>query len=586
VALKLADQIAIVDRRFETFFAGRPAPALAYGLVSDGRLVHAGGLGSIDRDGGPAPDAASIFRIASLTKMFTAATVLILRDGGRISLDDAAAIHVTELTGWNGPTTDSPPITIRHLLTMGAGLPTDDPWADRLQGASQSEFIAILRRGVALAAPPDLGFEYSNLGYAILGRVITAVTGLEYASAVSGLLLKPLGLDATGFEAAQLPGEPVAGFVGRDGGWEPEPIDPYGAFAPMGGLFSCVGDLARWMAWLADAFPPRDAPDAGEPLCRASRREMQQLRRLSRIEGHGSRLADPPRVLASGYGYGLGVEHDAWRGVFMGHSGGYPGYGAYVRWHPASRLGIVALANSRYAPVRTVTREALDELIDCGAGPERRQPRPAALESAREAADELLENWDDAAVERLCAANVAMDEPIERRRRSLDELKARLGPLGADDSAEPLSDSAGHMAWWLNGQGGRGRVDALLDPETPPRIQGLALEAAIDPSARLRAVAEAMLAYLEPAPPAWPPAEPGLADTLDEAAVARTLAVARAWFGRGSLGRAVAGDGVTAATFPVSVAWGTLTMRMELDPDSGKLVVFDLSPRSRGSVAD
>ena len=65
----------------------------------------------------------------------------------------------------------------------------------------------------------------------------------------------------------------------RDDAWLEEPIDPYGALAAMGGIFTTVRDLARWVAGFLDAFPPRDDPDDGHPLSRASRREMQQVRR-------------------------------------------------------------------------------------------------------------------------------------------------------------------------------------------------------------------------------------------------------------------------------------------------------------------
>ena len=75
-----------------------------------------------------------------MTKSFTAATILGLRDEGRLSLDDPIARHVPEVAGLHGPTADSPPITVRHLLTMSSGLGTDDPWGDRQQGLDLDAF--------------------------------------------------------------------------------------------------------------------------------------------------------------------------------------------------------------------------------------------------------------------------------------------------------------------------------------------------------------------------------------------------------------------------------------------------------------
>src|SRR6478752_4437157 len=107
-----------------------------------------------------------------MTKSFTAATVLSLRDEGRLRLDDPVGHWITHLEGWRHPAGDAPAITIRHLLTMSAGLPTDDPWGDRQQGLATDDFGRFLAGGVSLAGPPGVRFEYSNLGYAILGRIV------------------------------------------------------------------------------------------------------------------------------------------------------------------------------------------------------------------------------------------------------------------------------------------------------------------------------------------------------------------------------------------------------------------------------
>jgi D-alanyl-D-alanine carboxypeptidase len=108
-------------------------PAIAYGIVRDGELVHAAGFGHRSL-GGPAPDERTVFRIASMSKSFTASAILLLRDAGALSLDDPAATYVPELSGWVNGAADAGPLTIRHLLTMTAGFPTDDPWGDRQQG--------------------------------------------------------------------------------------------------------------------------------------------------------------------------------------------------------------------------------------------------------------------------------------------------------------------------------------------------------------------------------------------------------------------------------------------------------------------
>src|ERR1700728_3127084 len=167
-------------------------PGFAYGIVLDGELVHAAGFGELCL-GGPAPDADTVFRIASMTKSFTASAVLALRDDGALRLDDPAEASLPELRGWPPVTRDSVPVSLRHLLTMTAGFPTDDPWGDRQQGMPLSTFDELLATGgVRCCWAPGTRFEYSSLGYAVLGRLITAVTGSAYETAIRDMLLSPL----------------------------------------------------------------------------------------------------------------------------------------------------------------------------------------------------------------------------------------------------------------------------------------------------------------------------------------------------------------------------------------------------------
>ena len=167
---------ARADELVADFQRSGGAPGVAYGLVAGRALVHTGGFGQRWL-GGPAPDADTVFRIASMTKSFTAAAVLALRDDGTLRLDDPVAGLVPELRGMRQVSADAPEITVRQLLTMTAGFPTDDPWGDRQQGLPLAEFAELLRRGVRQAWAPGTCFEYSNLGYALLGRAVAAAAG-------------------------------------------------------------------------------------------------------------------------------------------------------------------------------------------------------------------------------------------------------------------------------------------------------------------------------------------------------------------------------------------------------------------------
>src|SRR5579862_8461846 len=354
---------ADVDALAASYHQRGGQPGLAYGIVMHGELVHAAGLGQRYLDG-PPPDARTVFRIASMTKSFTASAILALRDDGALSLDDPAEDYVPELRGWPLPSRDSARVSLRHLLTMTAGFPTDDPWGDRQQGLPLAEFAKFLSGGVGFNWAPGTRFEYSNLGYAILGRVITAVTGAAYQDYIRDRLLRPLGMTATGYEATEfdpavlahgyrrVPGE-------RGGTWSEVPAEPCGAFAPMGGVFSCVRDLTRWVTGFAAAFPPGDPQPGGpHPVRRATRREMQLPQVLTGWDKPAGFPGDAPPVL-SAYGFGLFVEEYSDLGRVVSHSGGYPGFGSNMRWHPATGTGVIALGNSTYSAMMALAARLL-----------------------------------------------------------------------------------------------------------------------------------------------------------------------------------------------------------------------------------
>src|SRR5687767_11681045 len=122
---------AIADRVFDEYRLDAHVPGLVYGIVQDGRLVHLGTQGIQDTESKRAVTADTLFRVASMTKAFTALTILKLRDEGKLRLDAPASDYVPELRDWTYPTEDSPRIRIRDLLNHRAGFVTDDPWGDR-----------------------------------------------------------------------------------------------------------------------------------------------------------------------------------------------------------------------------------------------------------------------------------------------------------------------------------------------------------------------------------------------------------------------------------------------------------------------
>ena len=530
-------------------------PGLAYGIVRDGELVHAAGFGERAL-GGPPPDEDTVFRIASMTKSFTASAVLLLRDEGRLALDDPAERYVPELRGWAAP--GGTRITIRNLLTMTAGFPTDDPWGDRQQGLPLDEFAKLLAEGVSFNWLPGTRFEYSNLGYAILGLIITAVSGTPYKDFVRDRLMTPLGMTRSGYQPPGT-GNLALGYRRSPDGWVPVPFDPYGAFAPMGGVFTCVRDLARWVAGFAAAFG--QMVDNGHPLAAASRREMQ----LPQVPTGWDRPASfPADGTVTGYGFGLAIADEPGLGRVPGHGGGYPGFGTYMRWHLGSGTGVIALANSTYARMGLVTARVMRALLsdDATARP---APWPRTL-AARDAVTALLTSWDDTEADRLFAPNVALDAPYPERRNAIALVRERIG--GFRPSDRPAQhDTPAHCRWWLAGEHGTVQVQIQLTPERPPRVQSLNLAVPPAPGSPLRAMLEVVLAWLNGTGPA-----PYAAGALLE----RRVKSAAAWAGHCSLGAYTAGNGTSAVTAELAGEHATLTLSVTIDPVSGQLVAADV----------
>jgi CubicO group peptidase (beta-lactamase class C family) len=573
-------------------------PAIAYGIVRGGELVHAAGFGSRSLGGSvnkPVPDEQTVFRIASMSKSFTASAVLLLRDAGALSLDDPAATYVPELAGWVNGAADAGPLTIRHLLTMTAGFPTDDPWGDRQQGLPLDEFDALLAGGVSFNWAPGTRFEYSNLGYAILGRVVAAASGVPYDEFIRTRLLTPLGMSRTGFAAEEFTAADLAtGYRRGPDGWQEVPFDPYGAFAPMGGVFSCVADLATWSAGFAAAFPPDGAASrAPHPLAAASRRQMQLPQAVTGWRAP-DRLPGGPPASPSYYGFGLFVDEDPALGRVASHSGGYPGFGSNMRWHPATGLAVIALGNGTYSAMHSLAELVLRELLTpsaayqvalapapvgspaaaasaTGAG----GPWPQTL-AAADAVNGLLKDWDDVVADALFSENVALDRPYRERLGDLALLRGRIGAFDVDAARPAESDTPAQRRWWLAGERGTVAVTIQLNPQRPPRVQSLTLAI---PPARDSVLGRALAAvteWLNGGAAAWPESVP-VAPEADAGLIERRLRMAAAWTGPVTQGAYQAGDGVASVTAELVGEHATVTLSLLVNAATGELRRADVA---------
>ena len=452
----------------------RHAPGCAYGVIAGGQLVLSGGIGAINPGDQRTPGADTVYRIASMTKSFAALAILLLRDEGKLRLDAPAADYLPELRSLPYPARDSRPISVRQLLTMSTGWPEDNPWGDRQLWRTDAELADLLRPGVPFANAPGVTFEYSNLGYMVLGRIIAAVSGEGSPAFITRRILQPLGMVDTVWQREDADPQRLAqGYHWLDGAWVAEPMLPSGGdVAAFGGLYSTVADLARWVQFMLAAWPARDEADNGLAR-RATLREMQGPQQLYKPSNDPPAVGQPVTWAAGGYGFGLSISYEDDLTI-VSHAGGLPGYGSHMCWLPDYDLGVVALGNVRYATMRAAATAALRELVrQAYARPRPVQPSPA-LAAAVADVNQLVAAWDDARADRLFADNFFLDDSREWWQEELARLAATQGPLQMDGPLKP--ENALRGGWKL--AGARGFVNAWLTlaPTTPPRVQELSLD--------------------------------------------------------------------------------------------------------------
>lgn len=460
-----------IDRVLAEFARREHIPGAALGVILDGKLVHVATTGVRDLATKSPVTADTVFRIASMTKSFTAMAILKLRDEGKLSLDDPAERYVPELKGLTYPVADAPRITVRHLLSHATGLPEDNPWGDQQLAATEEQFSAMMRGGIPFSNPPGVAYEYSNYGFAILGRIISNVSKMPYREYIAAHVLAPLEMTATTLEPNSVPADRLAhGYRWEDEQWKEEPQLPDGAFGAMGGMLTSLNDLARYVGAYVGAWPPRDGPETA-PIARASLREMQQVWRAAPATVARSE-SGAVQLNAGGYGYGLRVSQTCDFNHIVAHSGGLPGFGSQMRWLPEYGVGLIAMGNRTYTGWSGVFTQALELLRKTG-GLQPRQAVPSpALVGARDEVSRLVMDWDDALADRIAAGNLFVDQSKDRRRREIAELRAKVGACRATDRFT-FVENALRGTWTLNCERGDLDVAVTLAPTMPPTVQFL-----------------------------------------------------------------------------------------------------------------
>jgi CubicO group peptidase (beta-lactamase class C family) len=309
-------------------------PGAAVGVVHGDDLVWSAGIGFADVASRRAHDGETLFRVASITKTFTGTAILQLRDQGLLHLDDPAVAHLPELRDAASPFGPIETVTIRRMLSHESGLTSEPPGADwavlRYEGDAARNLARVAEIGTRV--PPNTQQKYSNIAYQLLGEIVARRGGMPYPEYVRANILEPLGMTGSGFEPLTdaLRPRPATGYAGRfvSDDLDEARIPP--TIWAEGGLWSCVKDMARWLA-----FQFRE--DGGE------RSGAQVLAGSTLKEMHTPRYLGNAAWTEAWCISWYGVRRDDV--IWIQHSGGLDGFITNACFHPGDRVGAIVLLN-------------------------------------------------------------------------------------------------------------------------------------------------------------------------------------------------------------------------------------------------
>lgn len=358
----LPDSMRLALNRVFAAWTATDGPGCAAGVSRGGRVTYENGFGMANLETGTPITPASVFHVASVSKQFTAAAIMLLVADGAVSLDDDIRKYLAEIPDYGHR------ITIRHLLTHTSGL--RDQW-DLLYMArgrfeenriTESDVLEIAARQRALNFTPGTEYLYSNTGYTLAGTIVRRVTGKSLREFAHERIFQPLGMSDTHFhdDYTMVVRGRAAGYARRNGEWHVSlpNYDTYGATS----LFTTVGDLLKWQS---NFSTPRVLGDA-------TLREMRASGTLT----SGDTTA-----------YGLGIATSLYRGArLVGHGGADAGYRTYLGEFPEHGLGVVVLCNAAQANPVGLARSVADVLLGASLAPEREPVRAAATPTAQELA--------------------------------------------------------------------------------------------------------------------------------------------------------------------------------------------------------
>ncbi|RUL85362.1 serine hydrolase domain-containing protein [Tautonia sociabilis] len=351
------------------------SPSVAVAVVRDGEVVWAEGFGVANLEAGTAASADSIYWLASVSKPITATGLMVLVDRGLVDLDAPANRYLPGET-LRAPLGSADAMTVRRLANHTSGLPLHYQFF--YDGHRPPPMDETIRRYGFASKPPGSAWEYSNLGFGILGYITEVVSGTPWPEFMEREVFDPIGMTRTsnrvrpGLEAdAAVP-------YTRDVGGRFVPVGHYDFDHPGAStIWSSANDLSRFALLHLNG----GALDGVRLLSEEAARKMRELT--------GRRSPD------SGTGIGWAVGTDIGRRV-LSHSGGMPGVSTYVKLYPDDQAAVIVLRNGDGFDVTGAIADRITDALDLGPGEPPPPPDPTGQEApdpTEGAPDDWIGSW-------------------------------------------------------------------------------------------------------------------------------------------------------------------------------------------------
>ncbi len=341
--------IALVDSQLARELRERRIPGISAGIVYDQSLIWTHGYGYANLEKQIGADERTVYRVASITKLFTSTMMMILRDEGKLNLDDPIEKYLPGFKIKSG-FPDAKPPTFRQVASHAAGLPREgaqEGWFDGDMPSSEALLASLAK--VEMYLPTMTEPKYSNLGIALMGYALSKIAGQSYEQFVQERILQPLGMIDSGFERERYGEDHYAiAYYPEKGVMKLSPQWQENGFRPAGGLYSTVSDIARFIS-LQFSDQPSGTPAGGAQILGGSTlREMHMPVNVA-------------NDFNSGFGIAFGIRRVA-NLKTIGHSGGLPGYTTNISLVPSLKLAMIVFTNTGTDPV-TISTRALETLI-------------------------------------------------------------------------------------------------------------------------------------------------------------------------------------------------------------------------------